>query len=283
MPVISIGVGGQAPSVPTHPKMTIRSESGVVLFTAPYAPQKVTHDGIAPTYASDDRPGRKPLYTLAGLGLEKMSFSLYLAYPDLQRSVEPLHKQLSELVGTGQRVVVNYGPMESGVWNLDGMTVTSETRSATTNEITRSTVDLTFTEVSNYVVNVGPVTGGVQPPGGTQPVTGSRGTATTYYTVKKGDTLWAIAVAYYKDGSKWPQIADANGIRNPSALSIGRKLVIPSPTQIAAVIQAKSVAKTYVNPVTGVQKTDSFGFGATPTYSPDPVSTPGGKTRVTAI
>lgn len=50
------------------------------------------------------------------------------------------------------------------------------------------------------------------------------------YTVKKGDTLWALAEKYYGDGTKWKLIAKANKIKDPRKLQIGTKLVIPGVT-----------------------------------------------------
>ena len=47
------------------------------------------------------------------------------------------------------------------------------------------------------------------------------------YTVVSGDTLWGIAVNDYKDGTQWPKIASANGIKNPRLLQIGTVLTIP--------------------------------------------------------
>ncbi|MGG3801796.1 LysM peptidoglycan-binding domain-containing protein [Metabacillus fastidiosus] len=58
------------------------------------------------------------------------------------------------------------------------------------------------------------------------------------YTVKKGDTLWALARKYYGDGSKWNKIWEANkdaiikrdkrNLKQPGHwIHIGAKLVIP--------------------------------------------------------
>ena len=51
----------------------------------------------------------------------------------------------------------------------------------------------------------------------------------TNYTVKKGDTLWAIAKYYYGNGSKYKLIASANPqISNPNLIYPGQVLTIPS-------------------------------------------------------
>lgn len=50
------------------------------------------------------------------------------------------------------------------------------------------------------------------------------------YTVKKGDTLWAIAKAYYGNGLKYTTIYNANkGVigKNPNLILPGQTLVIP--------------------------------------------------------
>lgn len=50
------------------------------------------------------------------------------------------------------------------------------------------------------------------------------------YTVKKGDTLWAIAKKYYGSGAQYPKIVAANKslIKNPNLIHIGWVLTIPS-------------------------------------------------------
>lgn len=49
------------------------------------------------------------------------------------------------------------------------------------------------------------------------------------YTVKSGDSLWAIAKKYYGNGAKWPKIHAANKdkVKNPNLIYPGQKLVIP--------------------------------------------------------
>lgn len=47
------------------------------------------------------------------------------------------------------------------------------------------------------------------------------------YTIKKGDTLWALAVRYYGNGNDWHKIASANHGIVPTKLKIGSTIVIP--------------------------------------------------------
>lgn len=48
------------------------------------------------------------------------------------------------------------------------------------------------------------------------------------YSVASGDTLWAIAEQTLGDGSRWTEIAAANGIDDPRTLQAGASLVIPA-------------------------------------------------------
>ena len=47
------------------------------------------------------------------------------------------------------------------------------------------------------------------------------------YTVKKGDTLYAIARAKYGDGKQWQRIAQANPGVSPSSLKVGQTITLP--------------------------------------------------------
>lgn len=48
------------------------------------------------------------------------------------------------------------------------------------------------------------------------------------YTVKKGDTLWAIAKKYYGSGAQYPKIVAANSsIKNPNLIYPGQVFTIP--------------------------------------------------------
>jgi nucleoid-associated protein YgaU len=47
------------------------------------------------------------------------------------------------------------------------------------------------------------------------------------YKVKKGDTLWDISAAYYRNPWLYPKIAKANNIKNPDLIFVGARIVIP--------------------------------------------------------
>jgi len=50
-----------------------------------------------------------------------------------------------------------------------------------------------------------------------------------FYTIEKGDTLWAIATKYYDDGSKYTHIVEANieVIKDPDLIYPGQTIRIP--------------------------------------------------------
>lgn len=68
------------------------------------------------------------------------------------------------------------------------------------------------------------------------------------YTVKKGDTLWALAEKYYGDGTQWKKIAKANGIKDPKKLPIGKKLTIPGVTDKKDAAKKKVKASSSARP-----------------------------------
>lgn len=51
-----------------------------------------------------------------------------------------------------------------------------------------------------------------------------------YYEIQKGDTLWRVADIYYKDGSRYPEIFEANRevIKDPDKIYPGQMIRIPN-------------------------------------------------------
>ncbi len=47
------------------------------------------------------------------------------------------------------------------------------------------------------------------------------------YTVQPGDTLWAIATAFYGDGTRYPEIVAANDIEDPNLIYPNQVFIIP--------------------------------------------------------
>lgn len=217
-----------------HPKAKIVTDGGLK-FVMPYAPREGQHTNIADVFTQLARPGRKPLLVRTGADLRVETFTLTIAHRDPQTSVEPYLKVLRQIAESGDRCSISLSRLEHGiVWRLTGLNINVTARQHGTNNATRATAELTFTEAVDGRVKLGPLTGGKKPPhhrhdgGGGNGGQGKGGKNTARrYTVRKGDTLTAIALKFYDDPNDWHRIAKANKIRDPRKLRVGQRLVIP--------------------------------------------------------
>lgn len=207
-----------------HPKMLIIAE-GRDPFEVPFAPRATSTDGIAPTFTTIDRAGREPLLVRTAGGLEVVTFELILGHRNPNKSVAKALADLRAIAGSGKRMRIKFDSrMAQKRWRLTGFTEQVLGRQHGTNEPTRAVCQFTFTEASDPVVGVGPVSGGHQGGGG-----GDDKKWPKFYVFKKGDTLHAIARKFYGDPPLWKHIADANKIRDPKKIKVGTKLRIPRP------------------------------------------------------
>lgn len=243
------------PSSRTRPRCTLTTERGLTV-TLPFGPRVTSQTGYTVAHSELERAGRKPLLRASSVPLRTLSFSATLAFPDPTVSVERIIDGLKAIAESGQRLSIAYGPGERGVWRMTALVIDGALRQPGTNAITRATASITLTEASDAVVKVGPVTGGSgggagapkgkpanpsAPPARTSPTpaaprggnpapvvapapTSSRGRA---YTVRPGDTLSSIAAVQMGSASLWRRLAEANNIRDPRALRVGQRLVIP--------------------------------------------------------
>lgn len=225
---------GPFPPHQNKPRMTIASENGSVQVAIPYAPREVNHTDLGGTYATINRPGLTDVMTFVNEKVPKMSMDLFVsdrsnATVRGQQIVTALGilQALQGLAKSPERVRVSYGQFESGLWNLDSMSIKSTRRHPSTDEIMQADVSLSFTRASDVFDGVGPTTGGVKPTSVKKPPAKPQKTSSKKYTVKRGDTLWAISVKFYGTGTKWRRIADANKIKNPRTLQVGKVLRIP--------------------------------------------------------
>lgn len=221
-------------------RMTITPEGvSAPTISVPYAPRQVEHDNLGADFAVIPRPGLKSIVAYSNEKLPTMSFTLFISDKPSSQSVSPqssfqsvttaisVINALKTYAEKGYRLRVSYGQMESGLWYITEFRLTSLSRDEFTDEITQAEAEITLTKDSGVAIGLGPVTGGVKPPSTPSAPTPPTQKAARYYTVKKGDTLWAISVKYYGTGTKWRTIADANGIRDPKKLKIGAVLRIP--------------------------------------------------------
>jgi hypothetical protein len=206
-----------------HPKMVIVSETGRRI-TVPYAPVEVDHDGEAPVWVELDRSLRHPALEFAGMGLQRRTFPLNVVR-DGHEPVEDLLNELRLVTRRRERVTISsMGVSLGGVWRITDLAYRSRKRQEGTNAIVRADVNLEIRRAADVDLAVGPVTGGVSK---AAPPSTAEEPKVRRYTVKAGDTLWAIAQRTYGDGAKWNRIADANGIRDPRTLKVGQVLTLP--------------------------------------------------------
>jgi LysM repeat protein len=228
--------------------MTIAPESGGTILKIPYAPKKVDHDNLGATYSAVNRPGLVEFFVFSKPDKPTMSMTLFIADKKVVASTGTsstttaiaVIKALQTFARKAARVRVAYGTLESGLWFITKMSLSSEERSPITDEITQATVQLDFARADSSLSGTGsgPVTGGVStrpapvqaPVAGVKPSTPSKAPSAPSartYTTKKGDTLWGISIKFYGTGTKWRQIADANKIKDPRKLGYPKKLRIP--------------------------------------------------------
>lgn len=98
----------------------------------------------------------------------------------------------------------------------------------TTYEVQVRLDDSTYQTAANRAARAGKSLGQVVADFLTQYADGAEGGALTTYTVQRGDTLGRIAAKFYRNARKYPIIARANNIANPSRIWIGQVLVIPA-------------------------------------------------------
>lgn len=95
-------------------------------------------------------------------------------------------------------------------------------------------VDGRITEVASSAAVEAPVTEPAAPaaPAATAetaaPASAAATAAATVYKVVSGDSLWKIAVATYGDGMLWTKIAEANALKNPNIIGVGKELQLPA-------------------------------------------------------
>jgi hypothetical protein len=259
--VATVGIQVSAPPRPTgkHPRVTISGYNGKVTIPLDITNAEVDVDNLAAEWAEVARPAR--LNYLEHMGprlrrigpLEGLLDETISAAPG---SVETTLLVLAGFADTNGPVTIAFGGLESSKflsrtsrWVITDYRITTLRRAHGTNKVTRARVTFEFTEhsPSRPEKQIGP------PPPSTpaaqeatfQGLTAAQwqvlreagfgasssppraGSSARRHTVTRGETLWSIATRYYNDGNLWRRIADANGIRDPRKLAIGRVLTIP--------------------------------------------------------
>jgi hypothetical protein len=234
--VPSVTVRTAAPEVvpgfagrPQHKKIHLMIAGG--RLTLPLVSPEVQHSEIAAEWVQIPRPGQRPLLRRSADRLRQMQLTVIFADGILSQDgrrleVEGGLRALERISNADEPIVVAYGPFEAGLWRLTDVNVRSQRREIGSNKMTQAEVALTFVQAfdDGFRKPVSPTppapSGGPAPPPG--PPAGHR-----HYTVKRGDTLSKIAAQFYGDANRYPEIARANGISNPSRIKVGQRLIIP--------------------------------------------------------
>lgn len=219
------------------PKVTI-SRPGFSTVTLPSTDPNVEHSDLAADWAAQSRPGGVPLLGLAGSKLAKQRLTVTvdedildaIAYGSTLFEPGALAEQciadLIALAQPGPPVTVGYSTLEAGTWRITSLSYTSRRRHPDDNRILTATVDIELTRASDAPpIALAPA---APPPiQASTPTPQPIDTNQRRYTVKRGDSLFAIAQKHYGNGNVWPRIAQANNIRDPRTLKVGQVLTIP--------------------------------------------------------
>lgn len=203
-----------------------------------YAPREASLSGLARSSGVTERFGRKPLLRAGSPTLRTESMTI-LVGRDPQKSCMPALTRLRNMAENGDPVYIAFSALEKGIWKITDLGISVVLREPRAHSPSRAEVAITFTEAPGAKVNVSPSTGGAKPthkptstppPASRTPSTRPRppsAASPTTYTVKRGDTLSAIAGRLLGDPDRWREIASSNGIRDPRKLKVGTRLKIP--------------------------------------------------------
>ena len=183
----------------------IREREGTREIRVPWLPEKINHDSGGVTVATYDIIDKGEVAVPTGSGLSSWSWESELpgslrTDTSLLRGTWKDPKEYLNLLedwrqnGTPLRLLVTGYPINADVILFDY----SSTPSGAFGDIA---YDVTFKEDRDITITS--TTDTTQK----RPTTSSSGKT---YTVKKGDTLWAIAKKFYGNGSKWKTIYNAN-------------------------------------------------------------------------
>jgi LysM repeat protein len=178
-------------------------------------------------YGAVDREGLKPITSMTGPGLRRLSFSHRIGSLDYKASIEHAIIPLTRLARDGQRVrfVGGSSQYEQGVWwRILDLPVKVEQRAAN-NHISRATLTWTLEEAGILPPNL---TRSIPKPKPAAPVV-KKAAAVRTHRVVRGDTLWDLAAKYLRNPLRWPEIYTLNKsvIKNPHWIFPGRVFKIP--------------------------------------------------------
>jgi len=217
MPTVTVRSDKSANGNPA--RLIIKTVSGNLQWSSKFAPREVGYAGFEATYQEVTRPDRKPILRRSGNMLRKISMDIFVGSFNIEKSIRTDLRTLERLASARRPLVIEYDAHTKGFWHITALSYGSEERTKReSNDITRATVNIEFTEVTDkteFTINRKTRIVGTERP--------------KAYTYKKGDTLQKIAKKYY--GTTDPliikAIAKANKIKNPKHIKPGTKIKLP--------------------------------------------------------
>lgn len=210
----------------------VRPRGGVLRFQL--NPSQVTPDGGVGGWARRQRPGLPPALEWEGVPEQTLAFTLLLDGWDRERSVEPDIRLLKQMGRPRARkrpppeLELEYGGTGHGTtWVIDSLSWGEELRNGQLARIRQEVsvvlleyveADVTLTPADRHKENKG----GNRDEGG-----GGSGGGNRTASARAGDTLAAVAARELGSAARWPELADLNGLRDPSRVTTGQTLRLP--------------------------------------------------------
>lgn len=174
------------------------------------SPAQIQYTDV-PVFGTVPREGKKAITRMVSPGLRTLSFTQTLASLDYQQTIEWLVTRFTNTASRGTRVRFTGGSgalMQPCWWLIKDLSV-NVVQMALDNTPSRVEVSWSLEEWVDVTANL------IRP----KPVA-ARAVATTpprpiaapvrTYTVVSGDTLWGIALRFWGNGARWPELYAAN-------------------------------------------------------------------------
>lgn len=223
----------------TKTRMVIRTIDGKWVYNVRMAPKERDYTNLGSQWSEIAVPGGAPFLVKESFGLKKLAFTLTIADPNnMDTDMTKDLQILNAFANTVRPIKIAYsGYFDAWTWRCTSLSIHTLQAHPLTSKITSATADLEFTQKRDVADFTGPVTGGAKANNttkntstsntkkkATKSKTGTKKATTKVYVVKKGDTLSGISYKLYGTVSKWRELADTNGIKNPRLLQIGTRL-----------------------------------------------------------
>ena len=189
-----------------------KEEVPVLFYPSEYSMEKSNE------FASINIPGlESPMLQFSRGNLETLTMDLFFDSYEMDKDVRNYTNKITDLLKIDPEI--HAPPVLKFVWGAMNFTcvlsrVSKKFTMFRSDGIpVRATLSVTFSEYKTEIS------------AREKPLQSSDRTKT--YTVRQGDSLWAIAAKEYGDSTLWRPIADENRIENPRLLEIGMDITIP--------------------------------------------------------